>query len=259
MRLEKCNKCGEEKELKEFYFRKDGKIRKPCKKCMYNANKKYNAKNEQKINDYYNQYKQDNKDGIAKYHKGYYQNNRSKIKQYSSKYYEENKESILEKSRIRHNNKREKINKYKRDYYKDNKESFSKKHSEYYINNKEDCLNKHSEWRKNNPDKVKEYRIRRRGLENNIDEVFSHEDIKAVFEHFDNKCFNCGSAENLCIDHHRPLCNGNGLSFNNAVLLCKSCNSSKHAKIPEEFYDKLKLSALEYIIATLVKKYEGDK
>lgn len=87
---------------------------------------------------------------------------------------------------------------------------------------------------------------RRRELKLALDFLLTKEDVKAIYERFDYQCFNCNSKERLEIDHHYPLSKGFGLTLKNAVLLCKSCNSSKHNKMPEDFYTKEKLMELQY-------------
>ena len=81
-----------------------------------------------------------------------------------------------------------------------------------------------------------------------LDEDFSAEDELITFARFDNKCFRCGSCENLAIDHNKPLSKGFKLDLTNAVLLCKSCNSKKHTKMPEDFYSLEELLLLEDIL-----------
>lgn len=44
-------------------------------------------------------------------------------------------------------------------------------------------------------------------------------------------CVVCGSSTNLAVDHVLPLSAGYGLKPGNAVRLCGSCNSKKHAKL----------------------------
>ena len=73
---------------------------------------------------------------------------------------------------------------------------------------------------------------------------YTNENAKLVYERFNHKCFNCGSTNRLTIDHHYPLSLGYGLTLNNAVLLCRSCNSSKQDKMPQEFYTQEKLDIL---------------
>ncbi len=51
-------------------------------------------------------------------------------------------------------------------------------------------------------------------------------------------------------NNHYPLSKGFALDKENAVLFCKSCNTSKADKLPEEFYSSSELTQLEWILAT---------
>jgi len=88
-------------------------------------------------------------------------------------------------------------------------------------------------------------RIRRRENEILVGSTLSTSDMKLVHERFDHKCFKCNSMDDLTIDHHYPLSMGYGLSYDNAVLLCRSCNSAKSSRLPEEFYSPEELVRLE--------------
>ncbi len=66
---------------------------------------------------------------------------------------------------------------------------------------------------------------------------------------FKDQCFKCKSKDKLSIDHHRSLYSGHGLEVNNAVILCKPCNSRKSNKDPEAFYSVLELDEL-YLLFT---------
>lgn len=82
-------------------------------------------------------------------------------------------------------------------------------------------------------------------LEKIYDKDFSKEDRRKIYEKYRYQCFKCGSKKNLTIDHHMPLTLGYGLSEENAVLLCKKCNSQKSNKLPLEFYTKKQLENLQ--------------
>ena len=87
------------------------------------------------------------------------------------------------------------------------------------------------------------------------------------FSLFDDKCFKChkpcewvehnglwmdGCVKQweLHIDHNFPFHLGGRLEEGNMVSLCKTCNSNKNKKLPEEFYDKDELERLDnYLIA----------
>lgn len=70
---------------------------------------------------------------------------------------------------------------------------------------------------------------------------------REIFLKFSNKCFKCGSHEDLTLDHHLPFCMDGRLTESNSVVLCRSCNSSKNAKHPTRFYTQKELMALNKI------------
>lgn len=76
-------------------------------------------------------------------------------------------------------------------------------------------------------------------------ETFSKRDKREVFDRFNNKCFKCGNKEDLTVDHHIPFIRSGRLTRSNAVLLCRSCNSSKNAKMPKDFYTEKELKKLD--------------
>jgi 5-methylcytosine-specific restriction endonuclease McrA len=87
------------------------------------------------------------------------------------------------------------------------------------------------------------YNNRLRGKKEN--EIFSKADKENVYELFNNKCFKCGATDNLALDHHIPFSRGGRLTIANTVVLCMSCNSSKNAKMPEDFYSKAEIKELK--------------
>ena len=112
--MKKCNKCNIEKELNEFFFRKDTqKYRNECKVCFTELNKQ----------------KKDNKK-VSEYHKQYSKINAEKIKEYKKEYYKINKETILENRKQYYNENIEKVKKYR----KDNKNVILEKQRTYYKN-----------------------------------------------------------------------------------------------------------------------------
>jgi 5-methylcytosine-specific restriction endonuclease McrA len=93
------------------------------------------------------------------------------------------------------------------------------------------------------PQGVLKYK-RRRERKYGLDGVLSVQDLALIRERFSHQCFNCGRNDRLEIDHHRPLSRGHGLTIDNAVLLCRSCNASKRDQSPQDFYQQEKLEVL---------------
>lgn len=62
---------------------------------------------------------------------------------------------------------------------------------------------------------------------------------------FFSDCVVCHSTKSLSVDHVLPLDKGFGLSPSNAVLLCKSCNSTKRDKMPEDLPEPMRSLILD--------------
>lgn len=84
--------------------------------------KEWRESNKEKIAKKKAKYRENNKEKIAEY----YENNKEKIAEYQAEYRENNKETIAEKRKIYKENNKEKI----AEYYENNKEQIAKKRSE---------------------------------------------------------------------------------------------------------------------------------
>lgn len=93
---------------------------------------------------------------------------------------------------------------------------------------------------------------RRRERMRSLDLKLSSQEASFVYEKFQSKCFKCDSLDRLQIDHHYPLSKGFGLTLDNAVLLCKSCNVSKSNHDPESFYTADELERLKSVLVSVL-------
>lgn len=161
------------------------------------------------------------------------------IKERKSEYYKRSKDKIQATNKSNYEaNKVERLSKMK-SYYTANKEHIIEQHRGYVEDNKEYYKDYGKRYRATHPDNESaniRWR-RRRAKKLAINEVYTKDDEAYTRELFNHSCANCGSTDNLCIDHHKPLSKGYALSRTNAVVLCSDCNLSKHAKMPEDFYD----------------------
>jgi hypothetical protein len=76
------------------------------------------------------------------------------------------------------------------------------------------------------PRKNARQQIRNRLLVANI-WIIKDSEINALYS---RPCYNCGTKENLSIDHNIPLSRGGRHSIGNLQTLCRPCNSSKGDK-----------------------------
>jgi len=142
-------------------------------------------------------------------------------------------------------------NKANREHYKNNRKEIGAQKKEYRKNNLEEIRTQKKEYRKNNPEKGRTNNRRRRARKVAVNENYPASEELITREVFNHSCYNCNSTNNLAIDHHRPLSKGNALTLQNAVVLCKSCNSSKNTKNPEDFYGIEKCAELDLFLSTI--------
>jgi hypothetical protein len=102
-----CKECENEKNISDFYLKKDGKPKTSyCKSCYSKIYKK----------EYNKEYYENNKDKFKEnYKKWIEENDRT---EYRKKYWEENKEILKEKNKEFRENNKELVTKRKREYYK---------------------------------------------------------------------------------------------------------------------------------------------
>jgi len=235
MNTKKCNGLlcrGKQQNI--IFFGKD-KNRKDnltpiCKKCKGEYDKAYRKRNKEKATEYHKEYRKQNKDILS--HKAHLK-------------YTENKDKIIEKVKLWRQKNPEKTRKTNKLYRQKNSKRIYESNKLWEQKNPEKVSAYKKKWKQNNPENTLKNVRKRRAKKAQLNENFTLAQEQIIREAFNDKCFNCKSTEKLCVDHHRPLSKGNVLTLNNAVLLCKSCNSSKGAKNPEEFYGRKKCRQLD--------------
>lgn len=105
-----------------------------------------------------------------------------------------------------------------------------------------------TKFRKNNPELIAAHKRKRRAAKKGVEEKFTLEMRHRVFSQFNNQCFRCSSNSDLVLDHHIPLSAGMPLALGNAVILCRKCNSTKHSKMPKDFYSSQEMLSLSHYL-----------
>ena len=243
MTIKVCSKCGEEKDIDEFY-----KGRATCKACRQEYNKKYYAENCEKLKENQRQWNENNRDKIKAYNQKYTELHREHLNNQSKKYYEDHRESQL-------------LN--RRKHYAENREKISEISKVMYEENREKIIEERRKYRREHPEKIKA--SARRSYYKNIERIRAWKRTEAgilanarhhhtrrarllktpctltliqwekILETQGNKCAICG--KRFCKsrpptkDHIVPLSKGGGLTFENVQALCVSCNASKQNKL----------------------------
>lgn len=138
-----CGKCGEIKNIEEFYKRKRNKdgFYSDCKICIKKIQKKYYEDNKDKRIEYQLKYNEDNKEKLKEYKKEWGNERKEELKEYKKKYNEKNKEKNKE---------------HKKKYYEENKEYIIEHTKKYYEENKEHLLNCSKQYYNKNRDAILE-------------------------------------------------------------------------------------------------------
>ena len=123
-----CKKCQVEKDLSEYYLKKDGKIKSSLCRICYNE--EYKGNKEIK-----SAYYQNNKEKIYQKNKEWVENNKESREEYIKIWREENKDSIKDKRKVYVEDNKELIDFHKKKWNEDNKEKIKIRQKElYYIN-----------------------------------------------------------------------------------------------------------------------------
>jgi len=200
-----CTKCGENKELTEFYKRKQSEdgLRSACKTCA-------------------RAYRQANKTTILAYASEYYQANKEAIITKNTEYYETNKvELAAQKAEYYQTNKVVKLT-YASEYRQINKVAIAAKKYVYRQTPKGKLVSANSAHKRRAV--VKSGSVSTKELQQLVDNNIY--------------CFYCGcevTDDNRHIDHFIPLCKGGLHDIQNLVVACATCNMKKGDKMPEEF------------------------
>jgi hypothetical protein len=128
-----CKKCQVEKELNDYYLKKDGKVRSSFCKICYNEE----YKNDKEVRTTY--YK-NNKEKLYQKHREWLENNKDSRNEYVKNWREENKDSIRYKSKLYVQNNSELIKSQKKSWYENNKEQIKEKERQRYRENRDKNL-----------------------------------------------------------------------------------------------------------------------
>lgn len=224
---------------------------------------------------YLKDYEIRNKEKIKKRKHTYYLKNKEKIRRRNHNWYMKNKE----KKRLKHNEWAKKNPEKMKTYWtKNNKNRM--KNPDVILDNKRRCRERYNKL-KNSPEfKLKEkkrrdknkarrkeydkgYRksekgkaikkrdnLRRRVLKNNCKNTLTKEELK-IIKNRDENCVYCGKRKKLTLEHIIPLNKGGENSFNNSVMACLSCNSSKKDKNVFEWCNEQNIEVPKIILSLL--------
>lgn len=202
------------------YAKKDGK----CITCCQERSKAYRKNNPEKTlllnKDYYAR----NRERLVEYRRDYIKNNPESVRQTCKRWREKN-QVYLQRS--------------KHDYYLKNKERILDKDRIYRLSNKDKIKLRSLKYYQNNPEKIRANRVRRDArLRQAYGLGCTAKELKDRLSVFDGCCSYCEAKKPMTVDHFLPISKGGTNALGNIVPACSSCNSSKNASDPFEWYSK---------------------
>jgi len=254
-----CSKCGQEFPLTTEYFgkRKDSKdgFRNECKVCKKEYNKQlrldnlehykerdrqYHATNRETCNQRSRKYRAEHRDEQIIKQRQYYYDNREKILEDKKEYHQKNRDVLLLKSKKYWAANRERLLQYCRDYNARRSESQRAKLKKYRENNKDIIKARQREYSKNHRLVFNMASQRRKARLRQLPATLTEQQWQIIKDYFNNKCCYCGKEKPLQQEHFIPVAKGGGYEHNNIICACQSCNGSKGAKDPLEWYPQHK-------------------
>lgn len=230
-------------------------------------NHQYNATHKEQRAASAKKYRESHKDLISAKDKKYRETNKEKIALTSKKYRDSHKESKAEKDKIYCENNKEKVAQKRREYKEAHRTELAAKQREYgrihkdilsikqkerrakikarivaeskkyYMANKEKVKDKVKTYSKTPIGRLTQARSmnKRRSKSEMVNNDLTIEQWNKILNLQNNRCLICKRKFNSHLkptrDHIIPVSKGGGLTFENTQALCRSCNSSKSAKL----------------------------
>ncbi len=233
-KVKRCTKCGEEKELGEYWKSKRGKygVDSECKECKnkrrrqrYKEDEIYRGRILEGNNAYYEKYKERER---RKKREEYASDAsvRERITKYNKKYFKE---------RSKYSEFRDRRKETNRKWRKDNKERITEKDRRYYIKNRETILERSAKnYRNYYPENLNIFRLngaRRRARLHQLPDDLTHKQKARIIDHFRGACALSGDTGDSHLDHVIPISIGHGGTiYENMIPLRSDLNISKGAR-----------------------------
>lgn len=112
---------------------------------------------------------------------------------------------------------------------------------QYYERNKEELQAYNREWMNSHREKMSHYAQLRRHRTANLPHTLTIAEWREILNEYNHCCAYCGKpGQRFTQEHKMPVSRGGGYTRENIVPACRSCNSQKHNKTPDEFAAYLK-------------------
>lgn len=151
---------------------------------------------------------------------------------------DEQKRRILAQQKSNRDLNRERIRVVKREHYVRNRDSYLLRAKKQAASNPQAVRDRASLWNKTNVARRREISLlsshKRRAAIHAAPGSHTIDDLRVLFENHDWRCVYCGQIA-TSVDHVVPISRGGSDSPENLVPCCRSCNSRKNRRTPQEW------------------------
>lgn len=202
-----CKKCG------GIERHNDGR----CAQCRANAGKKYRESNRDKVSERKRLYRIGNIEKVKAGIRDWLSKNKERVEENRRNWRRNNPEKVRAQSAREHAARREEEKEYSKKWRLSNPEKVKAQRDKYWTENHDKAIEK-------------THRRRARIAGNGGD--YTAKEWKDLVDLYENKCLCCGRNDvKITVDHIVPISVGGSNNIDNIQPLCKSCNSTKGAKV----------------------------
>ena len=159
-----------------------------------------------------------------------------KKREYMHTYHERNRETMNERSRQYYEEHKEEMDTRSHQYYATNRDTILEQHCNYHLKNRAEILDYHSQHYREHPEVSVAAHQNRRVQELSAEGSFTPKEFLDKCKMLGNRCMYCRRDDMpLGPDHAIPLSRRGSNNIDNIVPSCKSCNTRKNTKTPDEY------------------------
>lgn len=207
--------------------------------------------------EYEREYRKKHKEKIREYQRQYRIDNKEKLREQKREYYrKKHPEKLNQDGQKRRKRTKEELKIYRAEYRARNKEKIKASNARYYRENKAKRDKYNKEYSQKYPEVKQRSKKRRRHIAKNLEATLTPDEWQEILDKHFHRCHYCGKkSDKLHQEHKIPISKGGGLTKENIVPACQSCNSSKNVND----YKKFVKDSKERLQTDFLDDIEGGK
>lgn len=238
-----CRKCLVEYPRTLEFFTLDksqqDELNRICKLCTRQSSSEWRVNNREKDRENCRRWRRENPEKSRESTRHWVENNFDIKKEYLKNWRKNNKTKISENSRRYAKEHPDKYKEMHKRWRLENIDKVREGRRKWAKHNPGKRRDEHKRWEKAHPELTKLQRQRRRARQHSLPATLTAREWQNILLAYDHHCAYCNRSEieighKLHQDHVIPLVRGGGYTAENIVPACRSCNSRKGGRTPEQ-------------------------